>query len=90
MLTLLLFRSLILMGFDDGVARNFGLVLSFARLVALSLAIVISALLVNVVGIIGFIGLFASLLVKMLGARRLLLRLMLASLIGALIFWFFD
>ncbi len=68
------------MGLDDGVARNLGLALSLARLAALSLAIVISALLVNAVGIIGFIGLFAPLLAKMLGARRLLPRLMLASL----------
>jgi iron complex transport system permease protein len=51
---------------------------------ALTLAIVISALLVNAVGIIGFIGLFAPLLAKMLGARRLLARLLLAALIGAL------
>ena len=77
-------------GLDDGVARNLGLALSLARLAALSLAIVISALLVNAVGIIGFIGLFAPLLAKMLGARRLLPRLMLASLIGALILWLSD
>ena len=61
-----------------------------ARLAALSLAIVLSALLVNAVGIIGFIGLFAPLLAKMLGARRLLARLMLAPLIGALILWLSD
>ena len=54
MLTLLLLRPLTLMGLDDGVARNLGLALSLARLAALSLAIVISALLVNAVGIIGF------------------------------------
>lgn len=90
MLTLLLLRPLTLMGLDDGVARNLRLALSLARLAALSLAIVISALLVNAVGIIGFIGLFAPLLAKMLGARRLLPRLMLASLIGALILWLSD
>ncbi|MER3015500.1 iron ABC transporter permease [Klebsiella pneumoniae] len=76
-LTLLLLRPLTLMGLDDGVARNLGLALSLARLGALTLAIVISALLVNAVGIIGFIGLFAPLLAKMLGARRLLARLLL-------------
>ena len=43
----------------------------------------LSALLVNAVGIIGFIGLFAAAAGKMLGARRLLARLMLAPLIGA-------
>ncbi|BBQ85437.1 MULTISPECIES: Fe(3+)-hydroxamate ABC transporter permease FhuB [Enterobacteriaceae] len=90
MLTLLLLRPLTLMGLDDGVARNLGLALSLARLGALTLAIVISAFLVNAVGIIGFIGLFAPLLAKMLGARRLLSRLMLAPLIGALILWLSD
>ncbi len=83
-------RPLTLMGLDDGVARNLGLALSLARLAALTLAIVLSALLVNAVGIIGFIGLFAPLLAKMLGARRLLARLMLAPLIGALILWLSD
>lgn len=47
LLTLLLLRPLTLMGLDDGVARNLGLALSLARLAALTLAIVISALLVN-------------------------------------------
>jgi iron complex transport system permease protein len=90
MLTLLLLRPLTLMGLDDGVARNLGLALSLARLGALLLAIILSALLVNAVGIIGFIGLFAPLLAKMLGARRLLSRLLLAPLIGALILWLSD
>ena len=72
------------------MARNLGLALSLARLGALTLAIVISAMLVNAVGIIGFIGLFAPLLAKMLGARRLLSRLLLAPLIGALILWLSD
>jgi len=90
LLTLLMLRPLTLMGLDDGVARNLGLALSLARLAALTLAIVISALLVNAVGIIGFIGLFAPLLAKMLGARRLLSRLILAPLIGALILWLSD
>lgn len=90
MLTLLLLRPLTLMGLDDGVARNLGLALSLARLAALTLAIVLSALMVNAVGIIGFIGLFAPLLAKMLGARRLLARLVLAPLIGALILWLSD
>ena len=90
MLTLLLLRPLTLMGLDDGVARNLGLALSLARLAALTLAIVLSALLVNAVGIIGFIGLFAPLLAKMLGVRRLLPRLLVAPLIGALILWLSD
>ncbi|TDT52150.1 iron complex transport system permease protein [Enterobacter sp. AG5470] len=90
LLTLLLLRPLTLMGLDDGVARNLGLALSLARLAALTLAIALSALLVNAVGIIGFIGLFAPLLAKMLGARRLLARLVLSPFIGALILWLSD
>lgn len=89
-LTLLLLRPLTLMGLDDGVARNLGLALSLARLAALTLAIVLSALLVNAVGIIGFIGLFSPLLAKMIGVRRLLPRLLVAPLIGALILWLSD
>ncbi|MCT4713546.1 Fe(3+)-hydroxamate ABC transporter permease FhuB [Enterobacteriaceae bacterium H18W14] len=90
LLTLLLLRPLTLMGLDDGVARNLGLALSLVRLATLILAIAISALLVNAVGIIGFIGLFAPLLAKMLGARRLVTRLFFAPLIGALILWLSD
>lgn len=89
-LVLALLRPLTLMGLDDGVARNLGLALSLARLAALGLAIFISAVLVSAVGAIGFIGLFAPLLAKMLGARRLLARLLLSSLLGALILWASD
>ncbi|WP_409311392.1 Fe(3+)-hydroxamate ABC transporter permease FhuB [Pectobacterium sp. B1J-3] len=84
-LALLLLRPLTLIGLDDGVARNLGLGLLFARLSALGIAIFLSAQLVNAVGIIGFIGLFAPLLAKMLGARRLLHRLLLAPVLGALL-----
>ncbi|MFB5747093.1 Fe(3+)-hydroxamate ABC transporter permease FhuB [Cedecea sp. S5-13] len=90
LLTLLLLRPLTLMGLDDGVARNLGLALSLVRLATLALAIVLSAQLVNAVGIVGFIGLFAPLLAKMLGARRLAARLFLAPVIGALILWLSD
>ncbi len=89
-LSLLLLRPMALMGLDDGIAKNLGLALSAARLGVLALAIVLSAQLVNAAGIIGFIGLFAPLLAKMLGARRLLSRLLLAPLIGMLLLWLAD
>ena len=89
-LALLLLRPMTLMGLDDGVAKNLGLALSLARLAALLLAILLSAQLVNTVGIVGFIGLFAPLLARMLGARRLISRLLLAPLIGALLLWLAD
>lgn len=87
---LALLRPLTLMGLDDGVAKNLGLALSAVRIAALALAILLSAQLVNVAGIIGFIGLFAPLLAKMLGGRRLMSRMMLAPLIGALLLWLAD
>ncbi len=90
LLALLLVRPMILLGVDDGVARNLGLGLNVARLAALALAIVLSAQLVNAVGIVGFIGLFSPLIAKLLGARRLIHRLLLAPLIGALLLWFAD
>ncbi|WP_336755812.1 Fe(3+)-hydroxamate ABC transporter permease FhuB [Pantoea sp. USHLN298] len=90
LLALALLRPLTLMGLDDGVAKNLGLALSLARIGALALAILLSAQLVNVAGIIGFIGLFAPLLAKLLGGRRLISRMMLAPLIGALLLWLAD
>ena len=53
-----------------------------ARFCTLGLAIIFSAMLVSAVGVIGFIGLFAPLMAKMLGARRLAHRMMLAPLLG--------
>lgn len=90
LLALLLLRPLTLLGLDDGVARNLGLGLNAARLGALALAIIFSAMLVNAVGVVGFIGLFAPLMAKMLGARRLLPRMLLTPLLGAQLLWLTD
>ncbi len=87
---LALLRPLTLMGLDDNVAKNLGLSLSVARIGGLGLAILLSAQLVNVAGIIGFIGLFAPLLAKLLGGRRLISRMILAPLTGALLLWLAD
>lgn len=90
MLALLLVRPLTLLGVDDDVAQQLGLGLAASRLAALGLAIVLSALMVNAVGVVGFIGLFAPLLARLLGARRLMQRLLLAPLVGALLLWLAD
>lgn len=87
---LALLRPLTLMGLDDTVAKNLGLSLSIARIGGLGLAILLSAQLVNVAGIIGFIGLFAPLLAKLLGGRRLISRMILAPLTGSLLLWLAD
>lgn len=90
LLTLLMLRPMTLMGLDDGVAKNLGLAISLARFGLLALAILISASLVNAVGIIGFIGLFSPLLARMLGFRRLISRVIVAPIIGALLLWLAD
>lgn len=85
LLVLLMLRPLAMLALDDTVIRSLGLHLTLARLAALGLAMVLSAMLVSVSGVIGFIGLFAPLLARMLGARRLGARLGLAMLVGALL-----
>ena len=89
-LALLLRRPLTVLGLDDGVAKNLGMALSLVRLGTLTLAIVLSGMLVNAVGIVAFIALFSPLLAKLLGARRLLSRMLLAPLLGALLLWLAD
>ncbi|MGO1238047.1 MAG: iron ABC transporter permease, partial [Hafnia alvei] len=90
LLSALLIRPLTLLGLDDGVAKNLGLGLSSARLATLALAVLISAQMVNAVGVIGFIGLFSPLLARICGARRLSQRLLMAPFIGALLLWLTD
>jgi iron complex transport system permease protein len=90
LLVLLMSRPLMLMGLDDGVARNLGLSLNLARAAGLGIAIVLSAYLVVAAGMIGFIGLFAPLLARMLGARRLIFRIGLSCLLGALLLLISD
>lgn len=89
-LALLLRRPLTVLGLDDGVAKNLGMALSLVRLAALGLAIILSGMLVNAVGIIAFIALFSPLMAKLLGARRLVSRMLLAPLLGALLLWLAD
>ncbi len=85
-----LVRPLTLLGLDDDTARNLGLGLSGARLMALGLAVVLSASVVSAVGMLGFIGLAAPSLVWLAGARRLRDRLIWAPLCGAGLLWLTD
>lgn len=85
LLVLMLLRPLAMLALDDSVIRSLGLNLTLARLAGLGIAMVLSAMLVSVSGVIGFIGLFAPLLARILGARRLGPRLWLAMLVGALL-----
>lgn len=83
-------RPLTLLGFDDETARNLGLGLTGARLGALLIAIALSASVVSLVGVLGFVGLAAPALAMLAGARRFYDRLIWAPLCGAGLLWLTD
>lgn len=86
----LMIRPLNLLGLEDSVVRNLGMRLTLVRFSGLTIAVALSAMLVSVAGVIGFIGLFAPLMARLSGARRLWQRLLLAALIGALLLLISD
>lgn len=90
LLIALMVRPLTLLGLDDETARNLGLGLTGARLAALVVAIALSAAVVTVSGVIGFVGLAAPALVALAGARRFRDRLIWAPLCGAGLLWLTD
>jgi ABC-type Fe3+-siderophore transport system permease subunit len=90
LLALCFHRPLLLLGMDDVVAQGVGLHLALVRLGVLLLAVLLSAQLVNAVGVVGFIGLFAPWLVRLAGVRRLVWRLVLVPICGALLLAFTD
>lgn len=84
-LAALLVRPLTVLALQDDVARAMGLSLPLTRLAALSLAVLLSALVVAHVGVVGFIGLAGPLLARLTGARRLSSRLVWSAAFGALL-----
>ncbi|WP_404472157.1 Fe(3+)-hydroxamate ABC transporter permease FhuB [Vreelandella venusta] len=82
---LLLLRPLQLLTLDDASARSLGASLKVLRLAGLGVAVFMTACVVSVVGIIGFIGLAAPNLARLAGARHLGERVIYAMLLGALL-----
>ncbi|MFC3912072.1 Fe(3+)-hydroxamate ABC transporter permease FhuB [Pseudaeromonas sharmana] len=83
-LGVLLLRPLAVLALDEASARSLGAALPLLRLLALVLAIFLTAIVVATVGVIGFIGLAAPALVRLLGARTLAARFGWATLLGGL------
>ncbi|MWJ28025.1 Fe(3+)-hydroxamate ABC transporter permease FhuB [Halomonas sp. ZH2S] len=81
----LLLRPLQLLTLDDASARSLGASLKALRFGGLGVAVFITACVVSVVGIIGFIGLAAPNLARLAGARRLGERVMYSMLLGGLL-----
>jgi ABC-type Fe3+-siderophore transport system permease subunit len=86
----LLVRPLVVLSLGSEAARGLGLSLGPLRLVAILLAVALSALVSAEVGLVGFVGLAAPAIVRAMGARTLRARLLLAPLAGALLLWLAD
>lgn len=78
-------RPLMVMSLGPEGAHGLGLRLAPLRFATLLLAVALSAMVSAQVGLVGFVGLAAPAIVRSLGARTLLQRLMLAPLAGALV-----
>ncbi len=85
MLVVVLVRPLAVLELDDASARSLGVSLKHLRFAGLGLAVFITACVVSVVGLIGFIGLAAPAMVRLLGVRKLAQRLLWAPILGALL-----
>ncbi|MCV3241762.1 Fe(3+)-hydroxamate ABC transporter permease FhuB [Mesorhizobium sp. ZC-5] len=83
-------RSLLIIGLGDQAAGNLGVSLRFAKPLLLALAVLLSASVVAVVGVIGFVGLAAPHLARVLGANAFKSRLIASPLAGAAIFTLVD
>ncbi|GHE21904.1 Fe(3+)-hydroxamate ABC transporter permease FhuB [Halomonas urumqiensis] len=80
-----LLRPLAVLELDDASVKSLGISLKRLRLAGLGLAVFLTACVVSVVGVIGFIGLAAPNIVRLAGARRLGARLLWSTLLGALL-----
>ncbi|WP_336817771.1 Fe(3+)-hydroxamate ABC transporter permease FhuB [Cedecea sp. MMO-103] len=89
-LIVLMIRPLGMLALDDTVLRGLGMKLALVRVGGLILALLLSSMLVSVVGVIGFIGLFAPVLAGMFGVRRLLPKLLASMATGALLLLLSD
>lgn len=84
-LAAVLVRPLAVLELDDASARSLGISLQQLRLAGLGLAVFVTACVVSVVGLIGFIGLAAPAMVRLLGIRQLGQRLLWGPILGALL-----
>lgn len=90
LLAALLTRPLATLGLADESAASLGVNLARTRVLALAIAVALSACVVASVGPIGFIGLAAPAIARLSGARRLPQRLLWAPLLGAALLWLVD
>ncbi|WFB50914.1 Fe(3+)-hydroxamate ABC transporter permease FhuB [Vibrio coralliilyticus] len=83
LLLLVLQRPLSALQFGDGVASSLGVNVKQIKVACLTLAIFVTAAVVSEVGLIGFVGIVAPALARMLGARALHWQILISGLVGA-------
>lgn len=85
LLSVFLARSLDLMELGEEVARSLGQSVSRTRFAGLGIAVLLASIIVSVVGPIGFVGLIAPHLMRLLGYRRHLKLIPAAAIWGAVV-----
>jgi len=81
----LIARPLGLLELDESSARSLGISVRKLRLMSLGLSVFITASAVSLVGVVGFVGLAAPVIVRLMGARTLTQRLLWAPVFGGLL-----
>ena len=87
---ILLARPLALLELDETGARSLGVSLGRLRALALGIAVFLTACVVSTVGVIGFIGLAAPAICRLMGARSFVQRLVWTPVLGAALLWLAD
>ncbi|MHC2017292.1 Fe(3+)-hydroxamate ABC transporter permease FhuB [Methylobacterium sp. CM6247] len=90
LLVALMARPLALLDLDEANAKSLGLSLGRVRFLAVAVAVALGGFVVAGVGVIGFVGFAAPILVRLTGTRTLRARLIAAPLLGAALIWLTD
>ena len=83
-------RPLSALALGDNVSNNLGINVKHLKITALALAIFMTAVVVSEVGIIGFIGIVAPGVVRLMGVRQLPWQLLYSGLIGSVMLLIAD
>ncbi|MGO2510986.1 Fe(3+)-hydroxamate ABC transporter permease FhuB [Marinomonas polaris] len=90
LIAFLFVKPLTLLQMSESGAKSLGVSLAKLRVICLGLAVLLTSLVVATVGIIGFIGLAAPAITRLIGVHRLLPKFLVSMLIGALLLTLTD
>ncbi|NLU98098.1 Fe(3+)-hydroxamate ABC transporter permease FhuB [Marinomonas sp. UCMA 3892] len=90
LIAFLFVKPLTLLQLSESGAKSLGVSLAKLRVICLGLAVLLTSLVVATVGIIGFIGLAAPAITRLIGIHRLLPKFLVSMFIGALLLTLTD